>query len=176
MRIKSILVPTDFSEAATAAWRYAAGLAEPLHSRVHLLHVVADPFYYDAWGTEAAAFRMADIVQQSEKAAGTHLSKLIPKTGALAGRVTVATATGTPVEEILAYAARKRIDLIVMGTHGRGMVGHLLLGSVAERVVRRSPVAVLTVHASEKPKARKRAAPSRRAKPLREIPFVPPII
>ena len=56
------------------------------------------------------------------------------------------TAIGTPVDQVLAYVGTERVDLIVLGTHGRGMVGHLLLGSVDERVVRRSSVPVLTVH------------------------------
>jgi nucleotide-binding universal stress UspA family protein len=61
-------------------------------------------------------------------------------------RLTVRTSVGTPVAEILDAITEDGIDLVVMGTHGRGMVEHLLLGSVAERVVRRSPVPVLTVH------------------------------
>ena len=143
---RRILVPTDFSESAQAAWRYAQMLAGQFNSRIHLLHVVGLPYLYDAWGTEAAALRMADLMAQSEDMARNKLRKLVPTAGPLAGRVKTATATGITVEQILEYIAAERIDLVVMGTHGRGMVGHLLLGSVAERVVQQAPIPVLTVH------------------------------
>jgi nucleotide-binding universal stress UspA family protein len=148
--IRTILVPTDFSDPALAAWRYAQMLARRFHSRIHLLHVVALPYLYDAWGTEAVALRMADLLAQSENAANRSLQKLVPRAGPLAGRVTTATTTGITVDQILEYIAAKRIDLVVMGTHGRGAVGHLLLGSVAERLVQRSPVPVVTVHGTAK--------------------------
>jgi nucleotide-binding universal stress UspA family protein len=66
-------------------------------------------------------------------------------------RITTAVEIGSPVVRILEYVAAQHPDLIVMGTHGRGLVGHLLLGSVAERVVRASPVPVLTVHGKPAP-------------------------
>ena len=156
---RRILVPTDFSESAQAAWRYAQMLAGQFNSRIHLLHVVGLPYLYDAGGTEAAALRMAELMAQSEDMARARLRKLVPKAGPLARRVTAATATGITVEQILEYIAAERIDLVVMGTHGRGLVGHLLLGSVAERVVQQAPVPVLTVHgAGRRAPRRKRRA------------------
>jgi nucleotide-binding universal stress UspA family protein len=155
--IRAILVPTDFSDPARAAYRYAQMLARQFHSRIHLLHVVALPYLYDAWGTEAVALRMADLLAQSENLANRSLQRLVPKAGPLAGRVTTATTTGITVDQILEYIAAKRVDLVVMGTHGRGAVGHLLLGSVAERLVQRSPVPVVTVHGTAtRPPARRR--------------------
>jgi nucleotide-binding universal stress UspA family protein len=143
--IQNILVPTDFSEPAEAALEYAKTLAQEFNSRVHLLHVVPEPYVYP-WGTELSTLPLADLITQSEEAARDRLHQIAPASGPLAGRVEVATAIGTPVERILDYVTSQRIDLVVIGTHGRGMVGHLLLGSVAERIVRRSPVPVLTVH------------------------------
>lgn len=143
IRIRTILVPTDFSEQAEAARLYACQFAEQFSSRVHLLHVVLPPYLYDAWGTEAATMRMVDLLGQVEESAAAQLKKLVPTKGRLAGRVVATTATGIAVDQILAYAAAKRADLIVMGTHGRGVVGHMLLGSVAERVVHRSTVPVV---------------------------------
>ena len=143
MKIRTILVPTDFSEQAEAARLYAFQLAGEFSSRVHLLHVVAPPYLYDAWGTEAATLRMVDLLGQVEESAAVQLKKLVPTKGRLAGRVVAQTMTGIAVDQILAYAVEKRADLIVMGTHGRGVVGHMLLGSVAERVVHRAPVPVL---------------------------------
>lgn len=143
--IHNILVPTDFSEPAEAALEYAKTLALEFNSSIHLLHVVSEPFVYP-WGTDLPTYPIADLLRQSEDAASTRLAELAALTPALKGRITVETEVGTPVERILDYIATQRIDLVVIGTHGRGMVGHLLLGSVAERVVRRSPVPVLTVH------------------------------
>ena len=142
--IRTILVPTDFSDPAEAAWVYAQTLAREFKSHVHVLHVVPEPYVYP-WGTEMATMPIADLLTQSEEAARERLTKVVP-TGAFAGEVTIATAIGAPVDKILEYIAEKSVDLVVIGTHGRGMVGHLLLGSVAERIVRRSPVPVLTVH------------------------------
>lgn len=155
MRIRRILVPTDFSEPAAAAWRYAQALAGRFNSHIHLLHVVPLPYLYDAWGTEAIALRMGDLLAESEARARKQLQKSVPKTGPLAGRVVTAAATGITVEQILEYVSAQHIDLVVMGTHGRGTVGHLLLGSVAERLVRYSPVPVLTLHGHKQRRTRR---------------------
>jgi nucleotide-binding universal stress UspA family protein len=146
LRLRRILVPTDFSEPADRAWGYAQALAEESKGRVHLLHVVAEPYLYDAWGTEGAALQMEELLAEANRAAQRGLTRLVSRSRSLAGRVVTATATGRTVDRILEYASKNGIDLIVIGTHGRGGVGHLLLGSVAERVVQRSPVPVLTVH------------------------------
>lgn len=160
IRIRTILVPTDFSEPSKAAWRYAQTLAAAFKSRVHLLHVIATPYHYDPWGTETATLSLAALLSRSEETARKGLARLVPGKGRLAGRIVTATATGIAVDQILEYIRAKRIDLVVMGTHGHGMVEHLLVGSVAERVVRRSPVPVLTVHSALKARSRK-SRPSR---------------
>jgi nucleotide-binding universal stress UspA family protein len=142
--IRQILVPTDFSDPAGAALNYARALAEEFHSHLHIFHVVPEPYVYP-WGTEISTLPLADLLAQSETLSNTRLAELIPKDQAPAGGLTTSTAIGTPVDRILDYINDSHIDLVVMGTHGRGPVGHLLLGSVAERMVRRSPVPVLTV-------------------------------
>ena len=161
--IRTILVPTDFSAPADAAWRYARMLAGEFKSALHILHVVAVPVLYDAWGTEAAAVQASDLLAQSETAARAQLKKLVPRTGPFAGRVVTAVTVGTTVTEILSYVSRKHVNLVVVGTHGRGLVGHALLGSVAERLVQRCRVPVVTVHGPEpRPPRRKRDAKRRR--------------
>lgn len=142
--IRRILVPTDFSEPAEAALRYAKALAEEFGSTLHLMHVVPEPYIYP-WGTEISTMPLVDLLTSSETQAADRLKTLVDDTGPLRGRVKTITAIGTPVDKILQQVADDGIDLVVMGTHGRGAVGHLLLGSVAERIVRRSPVPVLTV-------------------------------
>ena len=142
--IRQILVPTDFSDPANAALKYARALAEEFGSHLHIFHVVPEPYIYP-WGTEISTLPLADLMAQSEALSNTRLGELIPKDQAPKGGLTTSTAIGTPVDRILDYIDDSHIDLVVMGTHGRGPVGHILLGSVAERLVRRSPVPVLTV-------------------------------
>ena len=145
IRIHDILVPTDFSEPAQAALQYAQALAQEFESRLHLLHVVPEPYVYP-WGTELSSLPLGDLLTQAEEAAKERLAQLSRGMDALAGGTEFSTAIGPPVDRILDYVSQHQIDLIVMGTHGRGMVGHLLLGSVVERVIRRATVPVLTVH------------------------------
>jgi len=142
--IRHILVPTDFSEPADAALKYARALAEEFGSHLHVIHIVQEPFVYP-WGTEISTVPLAEITAQSRELATTRLTELVPRDQAPAGGVSTSTDVGIPVERILDYITRAKIDLVVMGTHGRGPVGHFLMGSVAERMVRRSPVPVLTV-------------------------------
>lgn len=146
--IRRILVPTDFSEPAGAALTWATTLAHEFHSHLYLLHVVPEPYAYP-WGTELSTLPLNDILAQSEEAARQRLVELAAETKLPPDRVKTTAVVGTPVDQVLALIKDEQIDLVVLGTHGRGLVGHLLLGSVAERVVRRSPVPVLTVHGPE---------------------------
>lgn len=146
--VRRILVPTDFSKPALAALRWAGALAEEFGSRVHLLHVVPEPYAYP-WGTEISPLPVNDLLAQSEATARQHLNKLAAQLGLPRGRTRVKAEIGTPVDRILTTIDEERIDLVVVGRHGRGIVGHLLLGSVAEKVVRQSPVPVLTVHGKD---------------------------
>ena len=150
--IRQILVPTDFSDPADAALKYARALAEEFHSHLHIFYVVPEPYIYP-WGTEISTLPLADLMAQSEALSNTRLAELIPKDEAPQGGLTTSTAIGTPVDRILKYIEDSHIDLVVMGTHGRGAMGHLLLGSVAERIVRRSPVPVLTVKGAKRENA-----------------------
>jgi len=147
IHIDNILVPTDFGEPADAAIQYARALAAEFASRVHLVHVVPEPVAYP-WGTELSTFSLANILSESEAGAIERLQTFASSLGLPADRVVTHAAVGRPVDKILDYIGGQRIDLVVMGTHGRGAVGHLLVGSVAERIVRHSPVPVLTVHSA----------------------------
>lgn len=155
--IHRILVPTDFSGPARVALTQAAAFAREFGSRLILLHVVPEPYVYP-WGTELSTLPMNDILAQTEEASRQQLAKLAAECGLPADRVDVRAVVGTPVDEVLSLIAAEKIDLVVLGTHGRGLVGHLLLGSVAERVVRRSPVPVLTVHGHQAERTNKSSA------------------
>ncbi|HET9368982.1 MAG TPA: universal stress protein [Vicinamibacterales bacterium] len=154
--IQNILVPTDFSAPADAALSYARDLADRFGAKIHLLHAVALPTFYPMGPEVPPSTPMLKIVADVQSASRTALEELAHRLNLPSDRWTVQATVGMPVTEILNTIAAEHIDLVVMGTHGRGVVEHLLLGSVAERVVRRSPVPVLTVHGA--PPARREAA------------------
>ena len=140
MTLKRILLPTDFSDTAQHALGYAREMAERFGAEVHVLHVVADPTPHE-WAVGAATLVVSDLLKTWEADAERHLGEI-----SLDGIETVrAIRVGHAFFEILQYATDNAIDMIVMGTHGRGPVKHLLLGSVAEKVVRKAPCPVLTV-------------------------------
>jgi nucleotide-binding universal stress UspA family protein len=144
-----ILVPTDFSPAADQALARARGLAEAFGASLHLIHVFEDPFTAAAYAPEVFAALPPDY---REAALADATRQLDERLGAEERRTfgsTTDVIVGLPAREIVRFAAAHDIDLIVMGTHGRGGLAHLLLGSVAERVVRTAPCAVLTVREPE---------------------------
>lgn len=142
--IQHILVATDYSETSEAALRYATSLVEAFHARLEVLHVVEEPFGYVAsshgYIPELDAFR-----ETLNKAAREQLSNLFTPEEVQRWQARLSLRTGTPYVEIVRFAKDHEVDLIVVGTHGRGPVRHALLGSVAERVVRNAHCPVLTV-------------------------------
>ncbi len=152
--LQSILVPTDFSETSTVALTYARELAAKFEATLHLLHVVQDP-YTQPWGAEAYGVSLPNLLQEIEQNAKVRLDAVLPEAERAALTVEPVVKVGSPFVEIIRYAADREIDLIVLGTHGRGAVAHMFLGSVAEKVVRKAGCPVLTVrqpgHEFERP-------------------------
>ena len=146
--LKQILVATDFSESAAVALAYGRDLARTFNARLHVLHAVEDVML--RYSPEVG-FVTTDLQKNLEAAATRDLDKLITDDDrrTLAVVPVVKTAVSIPAE-IVDYAKANAIDLIITGTHGRGVVRHLLMGSVAERVVRTAGCPVLTVHAKER--------------------------
>jgi nucleotide-binding universal stress UspA family protein len=140
--LNTILVPSDFSECSDEAVRYGLELARRFDARLHLLHVVQDPVT-QPYATDGFSVPLFEAVEDWRAQAEARLRAAVPENDR--PRVTVASIVATPFAEILDYAAAHNVDLIVMGTHGRGGVSHMLLGSIAERIVRRAPCPVLTV-------------------------------
>ena len=140
-----ILVPTDFSEPSDAALDYARTLAASFGSAVHLLHVVEAPFVTGPLGTPVFVAEGLTVHGQLFEEAKGRLEKLVTAADRSRGNVTTDVIVGTSARTILDYALDHGMDLIVMGTHGRGGMAHLLMGSVAEKVVRSAPCPVLTV-------------------------------
>jgi len=142
--LKNILVATDFGEASDAALAYGRELARTFKATLHVLHVADD--VYVRLGGDAYVAVLPELQKDVEQSARRRLDELLidndPKPLDVKKAVITSSATAA---SIVQYARDLGIDLIVVGTHGRGAVAHLLMGSVAERVVRTSPCPVLTV-------------------------------
>jgi nucleotide-binding universal stress UspA family protein len=147
--LKNILVATDFSEPSDAALTYGRALARNFGATLHVVHVV-DNVPTFVYGAEAYAVSMPELQQELDDSARKQLADLLVDNDQQPMAVRpVVIASHAPAAAIVDYAGRERIDLIVAGTHGRGGVAHLLMGSVAERVVRTAPCPVLTVRHPE---------------------------
>ncbi len=146
--LKNILVATDFGEAADAALTYGRALARSFDATLHVVHV-AENVYVPAFGAEAYVAALPELQQDVEEDARLRLHELVSDTDTSLRVVTKVITSNVPAQAVITYARDASIDLIVMGTHGRGAVAHLLMGSVAERVVRTAPCPVLTVRHPE---------------------------
>ena len=143
---KRICCPIDFSDTARAAMEVAADLARRCEADLVLLHAYPIPGYTFPDGSVVPSTKM---MQDLDTQAQRHLEEW--RTIALqlgAPRVSTAKAVGEPAAEIVSFAKGNAIDLLVLGTHGRTGLEHALLGSIAERVVRRAACPVLTVRPS----------------------------
>jgi nucleotide-binding universal stress UspA family protein len=147
--LKRILVATDFSEAADAALAYGRALARAFGATLYVLHITDD--VYVRLGGDAYAAVLPALQEDVEKQARERLAGLLVDNdpNPLPTVPVVITADVTALA-IVDYAAHADIDLIIVGTHGRGAVAHFLMGSVAERVVRTARCPVLTVRHPER--------------------------
>lgn len=142
--LKNILVATDFGEASDAALAYGRELARTFKATLHVLHVADD--VYVRLGGDAYMAVLPEIQKDVEEAAHKTLDQLLidndPEPLPIKKVVITSASTAAAVTQ---YAKDAGINLIIVGTHGRGAVAHFLMGSVAERVVRTAPCPVLTV-------------------------------
>jgi len=141
INLKHVLVPTDFGAASEAALMYGRTLARRFGADLHLLHVMDNTFLRpmagDPLAVKASTYKLLHGKLTAADRADLH------------GRVVVEV-SDDPHDVIVEYAKAHGIDLIVMGTHGRHGAAHVLMGSVAERVVRSAPCPVLTVRQPER--------------------------
>lgn len=143
IRLKNILVPTDLSEPSLNATRYALEFARQFDAAIHLLYVIEEPAFYAPLGgyypsrEEWTAFADSGLENwiSDDDAAGLTIKR--------------EKFFGHPSTKIVEYARANEIDMIIMGTHGRSALPHLLVGSVAENVVRHAPCPVFTVRQKE---------------------------
>jgi len=141
--LKKILCPVDFSESSEHALRYAVAFAAAYDAELALLHVVELPFL-PAYST-AGVPDLSLPVERIEEQCAAQLNALVEKYRPLHGKISGQVVVGVPFLEIIRAARSSEFDLIVVGTHGRTGIKHLLIGSVAEKVVRKAPCPVLTV-------------------------------
>lgn len=144
LAFKKIVVATDFSSESELAAQYARTLASRFGAAVHLVHVIEEPFPISP---ELFIHEIPDFRERLVQDAQEKLAESMAKVGGT--DATCEVLVGTVPRRIVESAANHDADLIVMGTHGRGAIGHLLMGSVAERVVRTADCPVLTVRNPE---------------------------
>lgn len=144
---QNILVPVDFSGSTDDLLRFAREIARKFDSTVHLLHVVPDIDYFTPYESFVAAENMVAARKGIENEAERDLRGLQDKLSGIPTKTAIR--TGAAYVEIIDYVKSQNIDLIVMGTHGRGVLEHLLIGSVTEKVVRKAPCPVLTIRTSK---------------------------
>ena len=142
---RTILVPVDFEEASDSALQAAADLAQKFNAKLILMHAYELPFYPYP-GTSLTATN--DLPRAIHEAATAGLDGMVGRVKAQVPDTESLLRAGAPADEILAVAKERNVDLIVMGTHGRKGFAHALLGSIAEKVLRRADLPVLTVHAA----------------------------
>jgi nucleotide-binding universal stress UspA family protein len=138
-----ILVPTDFSQPSDAALDYARERAAKFGASLHFLHVIDMPAA--VMSPEVGIVDSPELRARLFEDASDRLQLRITPNDRTRHAATTEIIWGTSAQGIVNYATDRGMDLIVMGTHGRGGVAHLLLGSVAERVVRHAPCPVMTV-------------------------------
>jgi nucleotide-binding universal stress UspA family protein len=147
IKLKTILVPTDFSESARHALTYGTSFAREYGTKLILLHVVENLTV--GYASDLFPVPMAEVFQEISGYAKAELAKLGQEAREKGVSVDEAVVQGKPSAEIIRYAVEHEVDMIVLGTHGKGMLDQALFGSTTERVVRRAPCPVLTVRLAE---------------------------
>jgi nucleotide-binding universal stress UspA family protein len=139
--LKKILCPVDHSECSYLALKYAISLALKDDAKLYLMHVI-DSRLYDAEIYKFSPYKLNEI---DESKIRTDLMKSLPEGTTDVLEVETIVVKGVPFNEIINAATEINVDLIVIGTHGRTGLSHVMLGSVAEKVVRKASCPVLTV-------------------------------
>jgi nucleotide-binding universal stress UspA family protein len=148
MQLKTILFPTDFSQGARAAMDHAISLAQDYKARLILLYVIQDISIAE-WYIPSS-LSMTDLVEDMQKSATKEMDKWEAEVSAKVKNVEKMIVRGVPFVEIIKTSKARNADLIVIGTHGRTGIDHMLFGSTAEKVVRKAACPVLTVRIAGK--------------------------
>jgi universal stress protein A len=141
-KIKKILVPTDFSKLSLVALEYASVISELQEAEICLLHVLDKGYSRKLkTGVKSSENSSQDDEKNALKNLGTFATQHLAKCGDVSKNIR----RGEPSREIVKFAYDERVDLIIISTHGRAGIAHILMGSVAEKVIRYSPIPVLAV-------------------------------
>jgi nucleotide-binding universal stress UspA family protein len=149
-KYKKVLFCTDFSENSDCAFDYAFGIAKRDEGVLYILHVIPttpDPYNLERWLTKEELDRVKATLQEDREKIynDQYLSHIKDKT-----KVRIVTESGREDEKILEFAQKEKIDIIVIGTHGRTGIERLFIGSVAEKIIRHSPIPVFIIPCREK--------------------------
>ncbi len=148
MQIKTILFPTDFSNGARAAMDHAISLAKDYQAKLILLYVIQDISIAE-WYIPST-ISAGELVEDMQKSAWQEMDKWFAEVSKQVKDVEKMVVRGVPFVEIIQTAKERNADLIVIGTHGRTGIDHMLFGSTAEKVVRKAACPVLTVRIAGK--------------------------
>ena len=159
MQVKRILVPVDFSAASLSALDEAIDLSRSLDAKLTAMFVLAPLHYPSTIEFMGNAVGLGLIVDEQRKWAKKEMANLVARLAKRGVKCDALLEHGPPQERIVETAKRIHADLIVIGTHGRKGLSHVVLGSVAERVVRTAPCPVLTVHRTAKQRRVSHRAP-----------------
>jgi len=143
IQLQKILLPTDFSNLSVIAVHYACELATRFDTELHLLHTLE--VHTDFTPNFEMGLALPNQISESKIAAEKALTSVLDPLWATGRKVIHSIVEGSPKVEIVRYARTQNIDLIVLSTHGRTGLTHVIMGSVAESVVRTAPCPVLTV-------------------------------
>lgn len=143
IRLQKILLPTDFSNHSTAATKYACEMASKFDAELHVLHILEQ--HFSSTPSFAMGLDLPRIVSESKVAAQEKMRSVLEPGWSNGRKVIYSMNDGAPKVEIVRYAKAHDVDMIVLSTHGRSGLSHVLLGSVAENIVRTAPCPVLTI-------------------------------
>jgi nucleotide-binding universal stress UspA family protein len=147
MELKKVLWPTDLSENAAAALPYVQSLSNRYTTEVHVLYVIEELGYHEPWYGEFDKSHIDKIHQWEQGMAQKRLDQICENHLEGCPLYIKHVAIGDPAQEILEYIEKQKPDMVVMATHGRK--GHFSFGSVTDKVVKSSPVPVVTVPATQ---------------------------
>lgn len=149
IQIEKILYPTDFSEYADHARSYVTEMAKAFNSKVIVMHTIQAPSHYEVAYNYELALNPEEIGEKRQKAADAKIAEIAEKIRAEGVEVETLITLGSAFVDIVSTARKNEIDLIIISTHGWGFIKHVLMGSTAERVVRKAPCPVLSVRKEE---------------------------
>ena len=147
LNIQRLLVATDFSPHSEVALQYAVEFSQAFGAELLVCHVVEAVSILSELPPGGEAYFPPNLARVQQQRAQQECERLLQTSGAERGEVVIG--AGNPFYEIIRIARERSADLIIVGTHGRGAIAHMLLGSVAERIVRKAPCPVLTVRRGE---------------------------